>query len=100
MKPPKERDFCDLYGELMVSKLKALDEQRREIAMNRIDNILFEIKMSAINNREVPATSSLSHTPEISIPGSSKSSPVIASSAPLLNSNVSEQVPVEAILRE
>lgn len=38
------RNELDLYGELLVTKLRNLDEQSRDIAMNRIDNLLFEIK--------------------------------------------------------
>ncbi|XP_066249248.1 uncharacterized protein [Euwallacea similis] len=46
--PPKnvkQRDVCDIYGELVTEKLKELDERTRDIAMNRMDNILFELKM-------------------------------------------------------
>uniref|UniRef100_A0A1B6DD16 MADF domain-containing protein n=1 Tax=Clastoptera arizonana TaxID=38151 RepID=A0A1B6DD16_9HEMI len=42
----KERSLCDIYGELVAAKLKAMDEDSRDICMHRIDNILFEMKMS------------------------------------------------------
>ncbi len=41
---PKEKDICDIYGELIAAKLKAMDENSREICMNRIDNLLFKMK--------------------------------------------------------
>ncbi|XP_047098167.1 uncharacterized protein LOC124711944 [Schistocerca piceifrons] len=40
-----EADECDLYGQLIATKLKKMDERSRDIAMNRIDNLLFEMKM-------------------------------------------------------
>lgn len=42
----RKKDELDVYGELLVSKLRNLEEQTRDIAMNRIDNLLFELKMN------------------------------------------------------
>lgn len=43
----KRKDDCDLYSELLSTKLKKMDERTRDIAMNRIDNLLFEMKMNS-----------------------------------------------------
>lgn len=40
------KDDCDIYGELLATKLRKMDERTRDIAMNRIDNMIFEIKMN------------------------------------------------------
>lgn len=42
----KEKDFCDKYGELLAERLRQFDERTRDIAINRIDNLLFQMKMS------------------------------------------------------
>lgn len=40
-----EADECDLFGQLLATKLRKMDERSRDIAMNRIDNLMFEMKM-------------------------------------------------------
>lgn len=35
------RDECSLYAEFLANKLRALDENTREIAMHEIDNYLY-----------------------------------------------------------
>ncbi|CAH0552496.1 unnamed protein product [Brassicogethes aeneus] len=40
IKSPKERNICTIYGELVAAKLQEMDEQTREICMNRIENCL------------------------------------------------------------
>lgn len=45
LQPKKEKHLCDIYGELVASKLKSMDESTREICMHRIDNVLFEMRM-------------------------------------------------------
>ncbi|CAH2000860.1 unnamed protein product [Acanthoscelides obtectus] len=45
-KNAKGKDFCDKYGELVAERLKQFDERTRDIAINRIDNLLFEMKMN------------------------------------------------------
>ncbi|RXG72515.1 hypothetical protein Avbf_01446 [Armadillidium vulgare] len=40
-----KRDDCEVYGELVAMKLRKLDDTTRDIAMNKIDNLLFEMKM-------------------------------------------------------
>nr|XP_022907617.1 uncharacterized protein LOC111419095 [Onthophagus taurus] len=42
----QEKDGCSLYGELLASKLRGLDEYNRIILMNKIDNLVFETTMS------------------------------------------------------
>lgn len=42
----RKRDDCDIYGELLAEKLRKMDERTRDIAMNRIDNMLFEMKIN------------------------------------------------------
>ncbi|XP_014261434.1 uncharacterized protein LOC106673737 [Cimex lectularius] len=71
-KPAMERSVCDIYGELVAAKLKALDESRRDICMHRIDNVMFEMKMNTskasdndsyntINQMLVPSPSTTHH---------------------------------------
>ncbi|XP_035430334.1 uncharacterized protein LOC118262826 isoform X1 [Spodoptera frugiperda] len=54
--PPKRQrrtqDFvnanaCDLYGQLLAEKLKALDTDDRLVLMNEIDNLVFKYTMNA-----------------------------------------------------
>ncbi|CAH1995226.1 unnamed protein product [Acanthoscelides obtectus] len=45
-KNAKGKDFCEKYGELVAERLKQFDERTRDIAINRIDNLLFEMKMN------------------------------------------------------
>lgn len=40
----KDRDLCDIYGELVALKLRRLSERDREYCMNRFDNMLFEMQ--------------------------------------------------------
>nr|CAI5849475.1 unnamed protein product [Callosobruchus analis] len=41
-----ERDDCSLYGELLATRLRALDEFNREPLMHTIDNLVFETTMN------------------------------------------------------
>nr|CAI5819403.1 unnamed protein product [Callosobruchus analis] len=41
-----EKDDCSLYGELLATRLRALDEYNREILMHAIDNLVFETTMN------------------------------------------------------
>ncbi|XP_011552565.3 uncharacterized protein LOC105384090 [Plutella xylostella] len=49
----KDCDEYDLYGQLLVKKLRKLDERQRDVAMHEIDNIMFRAKMQT----EQPARS-------------------------------------------
>ncbi|KAK9887554.1 hypothetical protein WA026_023359 [Henosepilachna vigintioctopunctata] len=42
----KEKDYLDKYGEVVAERLRQLEDRNRDIAINRIDNILFELKMN------------------------------------------------------
>jgi len=57
------RDECSLYAELIVKKLKALDENTRETAMHEIDNYLYGLKRKQNllhhQNNPVPINSTL-----------------------------------------
>lgn len=43
---PKIRDDCSIFGELVGSKLRKLDNRNRLIAQQQINNILFNAEMS------------------------------------------------------
>lgn len=45
---PKIRDDCDIFGELVGSKLRKLDIRNRLIAQQQINNILFNAEMSSL----------------------------------------------------
>jgi hypothetical protein len=45
-KEDKKRDECDIYAELVATKLRKMDERTRDIAMNKIDNLLFDLKIN------------------------------------------------------
>lgn len=45
--PTHEKDDCDVYGELLVRKLRQMDQRTRDVAMNKIDNLLFKMKMDS-----------------------------------------------------
>lgn len=38
-----EKDVCSVYGELLSMKLRKLDERTQQLAMHRIDNIMFDL---------------------------------------------------------
>jgi len=40
-----DEDECSLYAELIAKKLRALDENMREIVMHEINNLMFRAKM-------------------------------------------------------
>jgi hypothetical protein len=40
-----DKDECSLYAELIAKKLRALDENTREIVMHEINNLMFRAKM-------------------------------------------------------
>jgi hypothetical protein len=43
------KDECSLYAELLAKKLRALDENRREIVMHEISDLMFRAKMQNQN---------------------------------------------------
>ncbi|XP_050517011.1 uncharacterized protein LOC126891783 [Diabrotica virgifera virgifera] len=45
-KKEKQKDYCDKYGEVVAERLRQLDERTRDVAINRIDNLLFELKVN------------------------------------------------------
>lgn len=56
------KDECSLYAELLARKLRALDENTREIVMHEISDLMFRAKM---RNQNFPSLSS----PYSSAPG-------------------------------
>jgi len=44
-----DKDECSLYAELLAKKLRALDENTREIVMHEINNLMFHAKMRKQN---------------------------------------------------
>lgn len=46
-----DRDEYALYGEILVNKLRGLNEETREIAMHEIDNYLFSLKHAQNNSQ-------------------------------------------------
>jgi hypothetical protein len=44
-----DKDECSLYAELLAKKLRALDEDTREIVMHEINNLMFHAKMRKQN---------------------------------------------------
>ncbi|XP_074025804.1 uncharacterized protein isoform X2 [Leptinotarsa decemlineata] len=38
----KERDECTIFGELLAVKLRKIEENKRQLVMHAIDNIMFE----------------------------------------------------------
>ncbi|XP_072399248.1 uncharacterized protein [Diabrotica undecimpunctata] len=45
-----QKDYCDKYGEIVAERLRQLNERTRDIAINKIDNLLFELKMNQITS--------------------------------------------------
>lgn len=41
-----DRDICAIYGELLTHKLRSFDEITREMVMNEIDSLLFNVRMN------------------------------------------------------
>lgn len=50
------RDICLLYSELLAQKLRNFDDNTREIAMNEIDNYLFNLKHNRSQINYLPHT--------------------------------------------
>nr|CAI5826518.1 unnamed protein product [Callosobruchus analis] len=38
-----EKDVCSVYGELLSMKLRKLDERTQQLAMHKVDNIMFDL---------------------------------------------------------
>jgi len=47
------KDECSLYAELLAKKLRALDDNKREIVMHEISDLLFRAKMQNQNIRSL-----------------------------------------------
>ena len=47
------KDECSLYAELLAKKLRALDENKREIVMHEISDLMFRAKMQNQNFRSL-----------------------------------------------
>jgi hypothetical protein len=47
------KDECSLYAELLAKKLRALDDNKREIVMHEISDLLFHAKMQNQNYRSL-----------------------------------------------
>ncbi|KAF5294101.1 hypothetical protein FQR65_LT10925 [Abscondita terminalis] len=56
------KDECSLYADLLTARLRAFDEQTRDIVMHEIDNLVFKVKMKR-----------LLHSPQSSIGENNKS---------------------------
>lgn len=50
-KPPK--DVSQLFCDLLCSKLQAMDEDKREIAMHEIDNVMFRLRNPSQQTRNM-----------------------------------------------
>jgi hypothetical protein len=50
-----DKDECSLYAELLAKKLRALDENKREIVMHEISDLMFRAKMQNQNFRSLPS---------------------------------------------
>lgn len=50
-----DKDECSLYAELLAKKLRALDENTREIVMHEINNLMFHAKMRKRNPQSLQA---------------------------------------------
>jgi hypothetical protein len=48
-----DKDECSLYAELLAKKLRALDENMREIVMHEINNLMFHAKMRKQNSQSL-----------------------------------------------
>lgn len=48
-----DKDECSLYAELLAKKLRALDENTREIVMHEISNLMFHAKMHKQNSQSL-----------------------------------------------
>jgi hypothetical protein len=49
------KDECSLYAELLAKKLKALDDNKCEIIMHEISDLMFRAKMQNQNFRSIPS---------------------------------------------
>jgi hypothetical protein len=47
------KDECSLYAELLAKKLRALDDNKREIVMHEISDLMFRAKMQNQNIRSL-----------------------------------------------
>lgn len=47
-----KKDEVDLYAALVGTRLRSLDEKARHIAMNKIDNLLFKMKMEQFEGQQ------------------------------------------------
>jgi len=61
MSKKPDQDECSLYTELLCRKLRTLNENTREIAMHKIDNIMYCLKQQQSRPPVVPSQSSLAH---------------------------------------
>ena len=49
------KDEYSLYAELLAKKLRALDDNKREIVMHEISDLMFRTKMQNQNFRSLPS---------------------------------------------
>jgi hypothetical protein len=50
-----DKDECSLYAELLAKKLRALDENKRDIVMHEISDLMFRAKMQNQNSLSPPS---------------------------------------------
>lgn len=50
-----DKDECSLYAELIAKKLRALEENKREIVKHEISDLMFRAKMQNQNFRSLPS---------------------------------------------
>jgi hypothetical protein len=48
-----DKDECSLYAELLAKKLRALEDNKREIVMHEISDLMFRAKMQNQNFRSL-----------------------------------------------
>jgi hypothetical protein len=50
------KDECSLYAELLAKKLRALEDNKREIVMHEISDLMFRTKMQNQNFRSLASS--------------------------------------------
>ena len=55
---------CELFGELIATELKALSQKQRLVAKHEIQNVLFKVRMEALenNSNETRTTTTTQHS--------------------------------------
>lgn len=95
----KQKDECDIFGELIAAKLKSLDHYTRQFVMNDINNLMFRATINKTRVLQESQHSNFVHSPQ-EFTDYSNSPQSIISHSPLPLSPIITSAPTQSTTNE